>query len=662
MMKGLKKFLSLAMVACMMLGSMAFAEGTQETTTTVLDFENGDMAIFMQSGSCTVSVGNGAAHGGEQSLLVSSRTTNNWDAVDINASAAGIEAGSRVKMTAWVWVDSAEDGAMAIGKAGGDYAYYAQVQVKGREWTEITCEFEADAGVNIRFLTATDNYIGKNFRVDDLTLEVTAPEPLDNADAPRIDYTSDFTAGTDGWYARSSGTATIETTEEGLYITGRTSTWNSPGRDFELVPGRTYNLSVQVKQDELDSCNFILSVAHTRDGEESYENIVTGASKKGEWTTLSGTYIPGRYEKYVLYVEGAGKETSFTIRNFTCSEKQDEFAIGTIPSLKELYADKFDFGSAVTAQEVVDENRMAFYGSQFAILTAGNEMKPDSLLDMQQCRVLAREDDTAVAVKFDNCIPFLDWCQENGVKVHGHVLVWHSQTPEAFFHEGYATHKPLCSRETMLARMESYIRQVLEWTNENYPGLIVSWDVVNEAVADGSDKLRESNWTKTVGDDFVNRAFEYARKYAAEGTKLYYNDYNTPFDPKLHGICTLLDSLIADGTVDGYGFQCHYSVGSPTIDRVDWAFQQISKRNLLLRVSELDVGISDTSDENLEKQAKYYSDLMKIFLKYSDRLEAVQVWGTVDDLSWRLDEYPLLFDSKAQPKPAFDALVELAQQ
>lgn len=427
------------------------------------------------------------------------------------------------------------------------------------------------------------------------------------------------------------------------------------------MPGRTYNLSVQVKQDEMDSCSFILSVAHTRDGEESYENIVTGTAKKGEWAMLSGSYIPGRYDKYVLYVEGAGKETSFTIRNFTCDEKIDSFDTTSLPVLKTLYADKFDFGTAVVASEVADSKRMAFYGSQFTIMTAGNEMKPDSLLDMAECRKLSRTDDTAVAVKFDNCIPFLDWCRDNGVKVHGHVLVWHSQTPEAFFHEGYATHKPLCSRETMLARMESYIQQVLTWTNENYPGLIVSWDVVNEAVADGSDQLRESNWTKTVGQDFVNRAFEYARKYAADGVKLYYNDYNTPLDPKLHGICVLLDSLIADGTIDGYGFQAHYSVGSPTIDRVDWAFQQIAKRDLLLRVSELDVGIDDTSEENLQKQAKYYGNLMKIFLRYADRIEAVQVWGTVDDMSWRADEYPLLFDKDAQPKPAFDTLVELAQ-
>ena len=305
---------SLLMALCLLLTCFAAAEETAPTTL-AFDFEDGNASAFSQSGSCTLGVTESQGHSGTHSLRVSGRSGNNWDAVDLSAAAVGIEAGAKVHLSAYVYVESTEDGAMAIGKAGGDYAYYAQANVKGKTWTEISCDFEADAGVNIRFLTASDNYLGKNFCIDDVTLTITAPEKADYSDAPQIHYTSDFTSGTDGWYARSAGGATIETTADGLYITGRTATWNSPGRDFALVPGRTYNLTVQVKQDELDSCSFILSVAHTRDGEESYENIVTGTAKKGEWTMLSGSYIPGRYDKYVLYVEGAGKETSFTIRN-----------------------------------------------------------------------------------------------------------------------------------------------------------------------------------------------------------------------------------------------------------------------------------------------------------------------------------------------------------
>ena len=68
----------------------------------------------------------------------------------------------------------------------------------------------------------------------------------------------------------------------------------------------------------------------------------------------------------------------------------------------------------------------------------------------------------------------------------------------------------------MLARMENYIREVLKQTEEMYPGVIVSWDVVNEAIDDGTNRLRASNWTRTIGQDFVVRAFEFARKYAPE--------------------------------------------------------------------------------------------------------------------------------------------------
>ena len=119
--------------------------------------------------------------------------------------------------------------------------------------------------------------------------------------------------------------------------------------------------------------------------------------------------------------------------------------------------------------------------------------------------------------------------------------------------------------------------------------------------------------------------------------------------------------LFAPDVVQGVDGRYYLYYAYDFLGRMGVAFQQIAKRDLLLRVSELDVGIDDTSEENLQKQAKYYGNLMKIFLRYADRIEAVQVWGTVDDLSWRADEYPLLFDKDAQPKPAFDTLVELAQ-
>ena len=659
----MKKFL-ISLLAMMLTLSFAAAEDT----VTTYDFESGVPGVFLQSGSCAPKTSSTVAHGGASSLYVTGRSGNNWDAVDLNAAALGIDVNVPAKITAWVYVDSDAEGTFVIAKAGGDYATLGSVTCAGRAWTEITAEFNLDQPVNIRFQNLSENWNSAEYYIDDMVVTVGQAEEVAESTEPPIDYTSDFSAGTDGWYARSTGTASLSVTDEqGLLITGRTATWNSPGRDFALVTGKTYNISVLVKQDVTDATGLMVSVEHSKDGgDPSYENLGSATAKKGEWTLIQCTYIAGRYDKFVLYVEGGAADTEFQIKDFTCVEQTLKYGKAGIPSLKEVYAPYFDFGTAVTGMEVLDAERMDFYKSQFNIFTPGNEMKPDSLLNVGECIKAVRKsgDQTEVRVKFDNCIPLLDWAQANGVKVHGHTLVWHSQTPQMFFHEGYSIRNPLVSREVMLARMENYIRQVLTWTEENYPGVIVSWDVVNEAAADSGRKLRDSLWTQVVGEDFINRAFEYARKYAAPHVKLYYNDYNSEMTMKALVTRDIVDSLIADGTIDGYGFQAHYTAGSTNQFYVEIAMKEMAKRTLKdgtpirLRVSELDVGIPANTDSNWQIQARFYNQLLELYVKLADQIEAVHTWGTVDNLSWRKENYPLLFDGQSLPKPAFDAIVD----
>ncbi len=663
------KKLLLLLLALMLCVPFALAEDA-----TVIDFEDGAAKPFIMSGSCTVSVTGAQAHSGASALAVTGRNGRNWDAADMDLSALNIPQGANVKVTAWVYVDADGEDTFCLAKSVSGWDWYGSKKIPGRTWTQLTAEFTVSDDFDLLFQNADGAWNSADYFVDDVTIEVQAPAASAEApveEGPAFEYVSDFSEGTDGWYARSAGGASIAVTDDkALFMTGRTATWNSPGRDFELVPGKTYNLSVQVKQDMHDSAMFMISIAHKAGDKESYENLGSCTAKKGEWTTIQCPYIAGTWDTYVLYIEGAGAETEFYIKDFTCLEKVNTYGVAGMPSLKEVYAPYFDFGSAVVLSEVMDEKRMDFYASQFAIFTPGNEMKPDSLLDMTEARRQIRatdpKDQTIVCTKFDSAIPLLEWAKANDMKVHGHVLVWHSQTPAEFFHEDYNTHKPLVSREVMLARMESYIRQVLTWTNENYPGIIVSWDVVNEAVADGESgavpgnimHLRKSLWTDVIGEDFVNLAFQYARKYAAEGVDLYYNDYNTDMTYKRVGILKLIDSLRADGTLDGYGFQSHYTIGT-NLYNIDAAFQNmIAREGLKLRVSELDVGISENTDAKWRAQADYYAKLFEMYMKYADRIEAVHVWGTVDDLSWRANTYPLLFDNKAQPKYAFWQLTD----
>ncbi len=488
---------------------------------------------------------------------------------------------------------------------------------------------------------------------------------LSAAEDALLQYASDFSQGTDGWYPRSAGEAAIAVTDEGaLKITGRTAAWNSPGREFPLTDNRAYDFSVEIRQEAAPSVTFIVSVEHSRFNLASYENLVTAPVPQGQWVKLEGTYMPYGYDNYVLYVETSGDGTAdFEIRNFTLRDQALAQAApqeSTLPALKDVYAAYFDFGTSVTRNESANPSRMAFVASQFNIVTAGNEMKPDFLIDVTRSRKASAEDDTAVVLNFGSAVPMLNWAQANGVKVHGHVFVWHSQTPEAFFHERYDTGAPYVSREVMLARLENFMRQTFEWLEENYPGVVVSYDVCNEVIDDGSGKLRQSNWYKVVGEDYVHRAFEIARRCAPEGVMLYLNDYNTAWQPKQNGLKHLVESLMEEGNIDGYGFQMHHALNSPSVRSIKSCVENFASLGLKLRVSELDITVSQNTESNFKAQARMYREILDICVAHADLFEAVQVWGVTDNLSWRAQGYPLLFNADLSPKDAFWALVDPA--
>ncbi|MFH1513703.1 MAG: endo-1,4-beta-xylanase, partial [Bacillota bacterium] len=307
----------------------------------------------------------------------------------------------------------------------------------------------------------------------------------------------------------------------------------------------------------------------------------------------------------------------------------------SLPSLREFYAEYFDFGSSLGSAEVKNTERLPFYTAQYAVITPENALKPENVLDEYNSQKASKTDQGNVALQFRIVKPLLDYAKENHLKVHGHVLFWHQQTPDTFFRESYARNKPYVSREVMLRRMENYVRIVMEYMDANYPGLVVSWDVVNEAIDDSTGKYRNSNYLQIVGEDFVLQAFRFARMYAPEGAQLYYNDYSVPYQPKLNGILSLLDDLMAEGLVDGCGLQCHYQLNTPTTPQFQAAIEKIAAKGLRIRVSEMDILVNDNSDAQFEKQARRYQDLMKVLLQYADSVEAVQTWGTFDSLSWK---------------------------
>ena len=486
----------------------------------LFDFEDGKNPGFYQSGTCKYSVVETDAVSGTHALEISSRTGNDWDAVDLRPAKLGISAGDTVLISFWARQDSGKAGFISVSYAGGTYATLACAEVPSGIWTKIEGEFVHNENQNLRFKTDYE-LAGVSFYIDDVSASVTRPG----------------------------------------------------------------------KQDP--------------------------ATKYGRWPS-------------------------------------------DIPSLKEVYGSHFLFGGEAAGGEFGDKARMNFYASQYAIMTPGNELKPDSVFDRTASRRLLLEtsDETSVCVRLNAAKPFLDFCRDNSIPVHGHTLLWHNQTPSEFFHLGYDIGKPFADRDIMLGRMENYIRAVMEITEEQYPGLIMSWDVVNEAVSDSAPELRKNvNWYKTVGPDYVEKAFEYARRYARPDVLLCYNDYSTPYYPKLNGILNLLETLVAQGNIDCYGFQAHYESGQPGVSAVENAIRKIIALGLRLRVSEMDIKINTDGPASLQAQAKMYKELMDLFVRYDRFFIAVQTWGGTDDVSWLNGKYPLPFGPYGRPKPAFWAMV-----
>ena len=396
-----------------------------------------------------------------------------------------------------------------------------------------------------------------------------------------------------------------------------------------------------------------------------------------------------------------------------------------IPALRDCVEQKMGcrIGCAITGREPWDIPLWNLVTTHFNAVTLGNELKPDSLFGYSNGKCpgtqeaeLNGETITVPVMNFSNPEKILNkllkWNEthpDREIKVRGHVLVWHSQTPEWFFHEDYDKTKPYVSKEEMDKRQEWYIREVLTHfvgDDSPYKNLFYGWDVVNEAVSDGSGSYRtdaenpnedlsndthgnnSSWWHVYQSEDYIINAFKYANKYAPEQLELYYNDYNECMAKKRAGIVALLKAVKeqegkpGEGTrITAMGMQGHYSVDSPSYTEVEASAKAYGEVVGSIQITEWDLSSSDDYDGSAESKEKEYEKMRKTYnLQYyalqSVKASGVNVtgitfWGTVDKYSWlqhrstvgggsnkEKAQCPLLFDDLYKPKPAFWVFAE----
>ena len=339
-------------------------------------------------------------------------------------------------------------------------------------------------------------------------------------------------------------------------------------------------------------------------------------------------------------------------------------------TLKEAYAPLFKIGSSVSRANLDNPLRTQLLKDQFNSMTCENDMKPMYFMDTEETLAHPEKYDRCPAVTFDIARKYLDFAKENNIALRGHTLAWHGQTPRWFFHENYNENGPFASRALILERLENYIHAVLDFVQTEYPGVVYAWDVFNEIIDEGN--FRISHWSHLVGEDFFIKAFEFARKYAAPGVKLFYNDYECYAPWKLNYICEhVLKPLLERGLVDGMGMQSHLLMDHPTLEEYENAIRTYGALGLTLHVTELDIHIHDDSEEGQKALAERYRDIFTLLAKAKKdgiaNVECVTLWGLADEDSWlsffrREKSHPLLFHNDTEAKPAYYAVLNVPSE
>ena len=459
-----------------------------------------------------------------------------------------------------------------------------------------------------------------------------------------------------------------------LKCSGREKSWQGISLPMDDITdaGKEYMVSAYVKTPWYATVTLSMQYDDTS-GTTKYGNI-TNAVSQGDWvgfTNIKFSFPAGSTNRSI-YFECSDTGVEILLDDFSLTTAPVYQIEQDIPSLKNVYADYFKFGGAVTATELASESAQSLILKHYNSLTPGNELKPDALLDQAACQAVG--DNVNPQINIAPARSILDFARDNNIPVRGHVLVWHSQTPGWFFKEGFKDDGEFVSKEIMLQRMENYIKNVMEALAEEYPTVdFYAWDVVNETwLDDGSyrkpgtydENPNYSGWVQVFGDNsFIDYAFEYARKYAPEGCKLYYNDFNEYMPQKTAAIVDMANRLKEKGLIDGIGMQSHLDVRSgsdafPSVSVYEKAVKAFTETGLDVQVTELDATVNGNTEELFEAQAQYYSDILDVCVKYADKISAVVLWGTTDDKSWRAAKYPLVFNEDFTAKPSFYSIVD----
>ncbi|WP_422733038.1 endo-1,4-beta-xylanase [Micromonospora sp. WMMD558] len=282
------------------------------------------------------------------------------------------------------------------------------------------------------------------------------------------------------------------------------------------------------------------------------------------------------------------------------------------------------FGAAVAANKLSDSTYVGILNREFNSVTPENEMKIDATEPQQG------------QFTFTNADRIVNHARSNGMKVRGHTLAWHSQQPGWMQNmSGTALRQAMLNHVTHMATY--------------YRGKIDSWDVVNEAFADGSTGARRDSNLQRTGNDWIEAAFRAARA-ADPNAKLCYNDYNTDdwTHAKTQAVYRMVQDFKQRGVpIDCVGLQSHFNNQSPYPSNYRTTLSSFAALGVDVQITELDI-----EGASADTYRRVVEDCLAVA-----RCNGITVWGIRDTDSWRASQNPLLFDGSGNKKPAYTAVL-----
>lgn len=310
----------------------------------------------------------------------------------------------------------------------------------------------------------------------------------------------------------------------------------------------------------------------------------------------------------------------------------DPFLYIPTETLKDI-AD-FPVGNIVSAARLASSSEQDFRSmltSDYNSITAENDMKMTNIFTGPD------------TFDFSDGDAIVAYAKANGMRVHGHALVWHPEFAIPDWLENFAG-----TDEEFEAHIENYVKTTVahfaEEKDANGNSIVTGWDVVNEYF-DGSN-IRSSLFTQRMGQNYIEKIFQWARE-ADPDVKLFYNDYNIAGETnKRSAILSMVSSFQNNGIpIDGIGMQMHLGLAWPSLQEITQAITDVTNSGLLVHVSELDIQVNSNNDitsftlERAQEQELFYNHVSSEYTSIvpSNQQYGITIWGMRDQDSWRYD-------------------------